>query len=110
MLWIHDYDSMKALIKYAEWRLSQLLPSVFQKSYSLKINDKLESIGRMTGLVSNEVEVAVASSSGFFESFFHKCLKWILLAIIIVGGAYIIHKVTYVPGTLYGSIKISDIS
>jgi len=61
MLWIHDYDNMKVLFKYAEWRLSRILPSIFQKNNSLKINDKLESIGKMTGLVSNEVEVAVDS-------------------------------------------------
>jgi hypothetical protein len=110
MLWIHDNDNLKILFRYAEWRLSGLLPGVFQRYNSVKISDKFESIGKMTGLVSNEVEAAVDSNTTLFDLVYHKFLKWILLAIIIVGGAYIIQRATYVPGTLYGSIKISDVS
>jgi hypothetical protein len=110
MFWIHDNDNLKIIIRYAEWRLSGLLPGLFQKYNPVNISDKFESIGKMTGLVSNEVEAAVDSNTTLFELVYHKFLKWILLAILIVGGAYIIRRATYVPGTLYGSIKISDVS
>lgn len=110
MHWTQICDETDVLLKFVEWKLSQIFPSVFLKGNSIEMNSKLESIIRNTGLTTNEVEITSSDSIGLFESFFHKCLKWILLLIIIVGGAYLIHRITYVPGTLYGSIKSMDFS
>lgn len=79
-----------------------------RKKLKAATTQDLTRIGGLVGLNAAEVSATTGIAQAIMA--LPRWIKALLMIIAIIAGMYVVYNVTYIPGTLYASMKPKDLS